>query len=761
MHLIPNPGEYVNCTERRECKDLLQDDTSVCVCVHLWFLLLEGRRSDNDMTHDQPAFTNRLIHEHSLYLQQHAHNPVDWYPWGEEALQTARQQDKPILLSIGYSACHWCHVMEHESFEDPATAEIMNRHFINIKVDREERPDLDELYMAAIVAMTGQGGWPLNVFLFPDDGTPFYGGTYFPPEDKAARYNMPGFKQILQAIAEAYTTRRDELRTAGQQIVEHLQQRTASLSRTAYNVFTLSEEILDSAFAVLQRDYDYEHGGFGKAPKFPQPMILEFLVRYVNRTGNDDARRMVTQTLHAMAEGGMYDHVGGGFHRYSVDQNWMTPHFEKMLYDNALLARIYTIMYQITKETFHGQVAEETLDYMAVEMTHPEGGFYSTQDADSDGKEGAFFVWTPDEFRAALGRHTEVCTKIFGVTEEGNFEGSNILHRTRPLEEISEETDISVYDLETIIYEAKYRLYTKRKKRTRPGRDEKVITAWNGMAMRTFADAFSAFNRPDFLQIAQRNAKFMLENLRRDDGRVLRCWTDPATLQDADNATSRDLPGYLEDYAQFADGLLALYTADGNPRWLRESIAIADAMLNLFWDDDIEGFYNTAHDHETLVVRPRSVDDNATPSGNSVAVDVLLRLAVITGNETYRQRADTVLNNLLPAMRQMPMAFGRLLCAADFAVAPIREVVLAGEVMDIDIGLFRLITLQPYRPYTVVAYVWTDDYFGQPADDPLRELPLLRGRGPINNLATAYVCEGYACKQPVTDVDDLKKQLNS
>jgi uncharacterized protein YyaL (SSP411 family) len=694
-----------------------------------------------------PIHTNRLINETSPYLLQHAHNPVDWYPWGEEALTKARTEDKPILISVGYSACHWCHVMEDESFADPDTAALMNELFVNIKVDREERPDLDSIYMTAVQAMTGQGGWPLNVFLLPD-GTPFYGGTYFPPDEKAARYRMPSFKQLLLSIAEAYRTRRDELVQAGQELIGHIQQLNEASNIGEFR-FPPRAEVLDNAFQGLARNFDQRNGGFGGAPKFPQPMTLEFLLRYHVRTGNAEALHMLEHTLRKMALGGIYDQIGGGFHRYSVDDHWLVPHFEKMLYDNALLARMYVEIYQVTGDSFYARIADETLVYLAREMLHPAGGFYSTQDADSEPRpgarkeEGAFFVWTTDEVREALGENAALFCTAFDVSRQGNFEGRTILHMPRPLAEIARVTGAPPDRLEEAINRGRATLFAAREHRPNPHRDEKVLTVWNGMALRALAAAAMAFGEDKYLALAQRNADFLLNNLRRSDGRLLRSWKDGKAA----------LLGYLEDYALLADGLLALYSADGNPRWLRETIALADAMLTLFWDDNLGGFYDTASDHETLVTRPRDVGDNATPAGNSVAVEVFLRLAALTGDETYRTRAEQVLNSLTAMMVRMPAGFGRLLCAADFAEARVKEAALVGDPAAADMRTLLDVVQRPYRPYVVLAQL-------QPGDTLAPSLtPLLQERTMIEGKATAYVCEGFACKLPVTDAAALQSQL--
>ena len=689
-------------------------------------------------------YTNRLIDATSPYLVQHAHNPVDWYPWGEEALAKARAEDKPILLSVGYAACHWCHVMERESFEDEATARIMNEHFVSVKVDREERPDIDNIYMTAVQAMTGGGGWPMTVFLTPE-GVPFYGGTYFPPEP---RQRMPSFSQVLLGIADAYANRRDELLRAGTELLEHMRQ--ASASRLADG--QLSPELLDDAYATLHGQFDQTYGGFGRAPKFPQPTTLEFLLRYARRTGAQLAWEMLHTTLRAMAEGGMYDQLGGGFHRYSVDEQWLVPHFEKMLYDNALLARVYTEMFQATGEPFYRRIAEATLDYIARELRHPDGGFYSTQDADSlvpelgHKEEGAFFVWTPDELREVLGADALLFGQVFGVTARGNFEGKNILHVQRRPADVARVTGMPPERVEALIARASGKLLEARARRPKPDLDDKVLTAWNGMALRAFALAARAFGRDDYRTIAEQNGEFVLRALRDANGQLLRAWKD---------GSAGHVPGFLEDHALLADGLLALYEATFEPRWLGECRALAETMLARFWDDSIAGFYDTAADHEALVVRPRDTGDNATPAGNSAAADVLLRLAIIFDQPLYRQRAETILANLAPFLARYPTGFGRYLAAAEFALGTPHEIALVGEPAAPDTAALCQVIFGAFRPNTVVL-------LARPAEPaPAVASPLLADRAQVGGRATAYVCQNYACRLPVTDPAALAAQLDA
>src|SRR5215213_5399398 len=556
--------------------------------------------------------TNRLASETSPYLLQHAENPVDWYPWSEEALARAREEDKPILVSIGYSACHWCHVMEHESFENPEIAAKMNDLFINIKVDREERPDLDAIYMTAVQALTGHGGWPLNVFVTPD-GVPFYGGTYWPPED---RMGLAGFTKVLEAVSDAYQNRREEVLENAEQIREYLTKATEATPRAD----DLKPAILDEALRGQSRSFDGENGGFGGAPKFPQPATLEFLAKYYRRTDDDRAAKMLRLTLDKMAAGGMYDQIGGGFHRYAVDAVWLVPHFEKMLYDNAQLVRVYLDAYRAFGDENYRRVVTETLDYVVREMTGPEGGFYSTQDADSEGEEGKFYVWSPTEIAEVLGPDdARVVARYYGVTPGGNFEGHSIFNVPRPPAAVANELGISVDRLTDVVASARPKLYAAREQRVHPGRDEKALTSWNGMMLRAFAEASRTLSRADYRDVARRNAEFLLSKLRRD-GRLLHTYKDGQAK----------LNGYLEDYANLIDGLIALYEATFERRWIEEAISLTNTMVAEFTDAEGIGFYDTGASHETLVSRPRELHDGATPSGNSVAISVLLKLAVMT-----------------------------------------------------------------------------------------------------------------------------------
>jgi uncharacterized protein YyaL (SSP411 family) len=667
---------------------------------------------------------NRLARETSPYLLQHAHNPVDWYPWGEEAFARARAEDKPIILSVGYSACHWCHVMERESFENPEIAAIMNRHFVSVKVDREERPDVDQIYMQAVQSMTGHGGWPLTCFLTPE-GEPFYGGTYYPPVE---RHGLPAFPRLLQALAEAWATRRGELMTSAQKIGEALGQS----ERLRASTELLTDEILFSAFQALSAQFDETEGGLGGAPKFPQPMIWEFLMRFWRRAKNPRARQMVHTTLTMMARGGMYDQVGGGFHRYSVDPHWLVPHFEKMLYDNAQLASLYLHGWLAFGDPECRRVSEETLDYLLREMADPAGGFYSATDADSEGHEGKFFVWSPEELREVLGKDdAEYAARYWGVDRGPNFEGKSILY-------VAGEPDPER------IAPIRTKLYAARERRVHPGRDDKVLAAWNGLACRAFAEAGRALGRADYVAAAVKNAEFVLTALR-SSGRLLRTW----------KAGAAKLKSYLEDYAMVAAALVELYEATFDRRWLDEGRGLAEEMLRLFWDEKLEGFYDTGSDHERLIVRPRNLFDNAVPCGSSVAIETLFRLAVLTGESRYESAALKALRPMADLMTRYASGFGRFLCALDFHLGPVVEIALIAPPGGSGLAPLAVEAFGRYLPNRVVA--------GMVAGDPksAEGIPLLQNREAVGGKATAYVCRNYACELPVTDRAALAHQLDA
>lgn len=680
---------------------------------------------------------NRLQNETSPYLLQHAHNPVEWYPWGEEALTKSRDENKPILLSIGYSACHWCHVMERECFENEEIAALMNANFVNIKVDREERPDLDQIYMNAVQLMLGHGGWPLTVFLTPDL-VPFYGGTYFPPED---RFNLPGFPRVIGGVADAYRTRPDEIVETTTNFLNELRRMNVAHESNE----PLNTQLLDAAHSALTRTYDKRHGGFGGAPKFPASMNLEFLLRVHLRTGDAAALDIVTHTCRQMAEGGLYDQLGGGFHRYSTDAHWLVPHFEKMLYDNALLSRLYLHAYQVTGDEFFRRVAEETFDYVAREMTDEGGAFYSTQDADSEGVEGKFFVWTTQEIDELLGEADgRIVSAYYGATAAGNFEEKNILNVPRPAQTVAAELNLSIERLLEIVERSRPLLYAARERRIKPGRDEKAIAAWNGMMLTSFAEASSVLERADYRRIAERNADFILNTLRRD-GALLHVYKDGQAKHH----------GYLDDYACVASGLLSLYEATGAMRWLRECLSLAEQMCEEFWDDAEGGFFYTSTKGERLIVRNKDFMDNATPGGNSVAAELLLRLAHLTENQEYQRRAVNVFRLLRDQMARYPSAFGYLLGALDLHLSTPKEIVIVGQPAADDSRALLREVWKRYLPNKVVAQSAENDV------DASSVVPLLRDRPMLGGRATAYVCENYSCLQPVTAPAELAAQLDA
>ncbi|MCP4166779.1 MAG: thioredoxin domain-containing protein [Chloroflexi bacterium] len=682
--------------------------------------------------------TNRLKQATSPYLQQHAENPVDWYEWGSEALARAQEEDKPIFLSVGYAACHWCHVMAHESFEDTETAAILNGNFINIKVDREERPDIDAIYMDAVVALTGQGGWPMSVFLTPS-GRPFYGGTYFPPAD---RYGMPSFRRLLDSIIDAWEKRRDKVDESAAQITDSLDRNSQLLPDSG----SLTTDILDAAFATLYQHYDDANGGFGSQPKFPQAMTLEFLLRQHVRTGNPAPLAMVTHTLRVMANGGLYDQLGGGFHRYSTDAQWLVPHFEKMLYDNALLARVYLYTWQVTGDTFYKKIVEETLDYILREMTHPQGGFYSTQDADSEGVEGKFFVWQPAEVKAVLGQDEgALFCRFFDVSESGNFEGNNILHIEQDVDTFASEAGMTSAALQAILDQGKVSLFTVREQRIKPGRDEKVLSAWNGLMMRAMAEAGAALQRRDYLEAAVRNAEFIQQEMMDERGRLNRSWKDgQATLN-----------GYLEDYSNVAEGMVSLFQATLDVRWLWQADKLMSVVDAHFWDDETGAAFQTSDDHEQLIVRRKEFLDNAEPSGNSAYATAAMRLGRLLDNQAYAERALEIFSFMRQPMTTQPSGFGHLLSALDFYLRPSREVVIIGEMDDPNTLALRQTVYGRWLPDTIVT--------GTPPGDSetVQCIPLLRDRTLVGGKAAAYVCHNFACKLPVTTPAELKTQLES
>jgi uncharacterized protein len=667
---------------------------------------------------------NQLAGETSPYLLQHAGNPVDWRPWGEEAFALARSLDRPVLLSIGYSACHWCHVMERESFEDEATAQLMNDHFVSIKVDREERPDVDGLYMSAVVAQTGQGGWPMTVFLLPD-GRPFYGGTYFPPE---ARGGLPSFRQVLEGIDEAYRDRRELVEHQAAEMAASLQE--GRLGRPPAD-FQLKEATLLDALLTLRGQHDERNGGFGRAPKFPPHSVLTFLLRMHRRSGSEEALAMALRTLRRMADGGIRDQLGGGFHRYAVDAIWLVPHFEQMLYDNALLARSYLAAWQVTGDAQWREVAEGILDYLLRELALEHGGFASAQDADTDGVEGATFTWTPAQLRAVLSPdNAELAEKTWGVTEEGNFEGATVLSVVSQPEDDADRERLA---------RVRETLLAARAARPQPALDDKALASWNGMALAALAEGARLCRRPDLLEAAERCAAFLLGPLSQPGGDLWR----------THRAGRSQVPGFLDDYAQVAVGLHELYLSTRDGRYLAESRRLALLAIERFGAPD-GAFYDTAHDAEQLVARPREFDDNPTPSGNSTLAGLLVRLGRTYGEPELERRAHAVAEQVGPLLARAPQGFGHLLGVCDALLSPPREAAVVGAPDDPATAELAQSLLDPYEPDLAVA-------FGDGADG--LGIPLLEGRGLVNGGAAVYVCSGFVCAAPATDAHMVRTAL--
>jgi uncharacterized protein YyaL (SSP411 family) len=694
---------------------------------------------------------NKLSNSTSPYLLQHAHNPVDWHPWGDEALRKARIENKPIFLSIGYAACHWCHVMAHESFEDPETAAFMNEHFVNIKVDREERPDLDNIYMQATTAMTGSGGWPMSVFLTPDL-KPFYTGTYFPPMQ---RYNMPSFKDVLNGIAKAWKEEPDKIAQVGDQVSGHLQQ-TLNISQRSETVFT--QETLDTAVRSLIESYDWGYGGWGAAPKFPQPMTIEFLLRRAlyptpspSGTGESEALKPAVHALRAMARGGMYDVVGGGFSRYSVDNFWRVPHFEKMLYDNAQLARAYLHAWQITKDPLFKQIVIETLDFIEREMTHSDGGFYSSLDADSEGEEGKFYVWTLEEIRGVLKEDTEFFEAAYGITSRGNWEGKTVLQRVLDDASLAARSPgpsartgkLTPESVRAKLADNHSKLLAARTSRVRPGTDDKVLTAWNGLMLATIAEASRVLEEADlqkrFTLLATRNADFLLNSLRAN-GKLRRSWREGKVTNEV----------FLEDYAALILGLIELYQTDFDNKWFISAQELTDEMIELF-NDPSAGFFDTPKDSEELLLRPKDIQDNATPSGNALACEALLKLAAFSDHGTYRDLAEKSMSMVTEAALRYPTSFARWLSDADFSLSNVKQVAVLYEVSQDSARELIHVARSTYKPNMIIAA----STYPPPSEAP----PLLMERPLKDAQATVYVCEGFVCKYPVTTISELQSLL--
>jgi uncharacterized protein YyaL (SSP411 family) len=677
-----------------------------------------------------PPQANHLAKETSPYLLQHAHNPVDWYPWGEKALEKAHSEDKPILLSIGYSACHWCHVMAHESFEDAETAEIMNREFVCVKVDREERPEVDAIYMSAVQALTGSGGWPLTVALTPA-GKPFFGGTYFPPQD---RYGQPGFKRVLLALAGAWKQRREEVLTSADEIGEHLAKLTSVRAEGP-----LQPEVLEQALGALQKSFDARHGGFGGAPKFPPHGVLEFLLR----CKEPEALKVAESTLEPMAKGGIYDQLGGGFARYSTDERWLVPHFEKMLYDSAQLLRCYAEAYQRTGKPLYKRVAQEALDWARREMLSPEGGFYSALDADSEGAEGKFYLWDEAEIDTLLGEEAKLAKFYYGVSSAGNFEGRNILHVPHEMEAVAQRFGLTVKELESKLSDIRRKLFEAREKRAKPGLDDKILCSQNGLMLEALAAAGRILGREDYLELARANARFIRRAMYHE-GRLWHSY----------KGGQAKVPGLLEDYACLGLGLLALYRATFESEWFLWALELAEVIIQHF-RDPAGGFFSTADDAETLITRPKEFFDAGTPSDNGAAAELLLSLARYTDSREWEELAAGAIRPMAQALSEQPTGFGTLLCALEQLLSSPREIALFGDQGGADTAALLGVVNAHFLPFAAVALVARED-------DPLiAKLPFLQGRGRIDGKATAYVCESGACRLPAVSAKELREQLEA
>jgi uncharacterized protein YyaL (SSP411 family) len=681
---------------------------------------------------------NALISEKSPYLLQHAHNPVNWFPWGKEALSRARNQDKPIFLSIGYSTCHWCHVMARESFENIQTADILNENFICIKVDREERPDLDEIYMKSVQMLAGTGGWPLSVFLTPDK-IPFYGGTYFPPEP---RHGLPAFNDLLQTIIQTWRNNRDQILQNSRQILQLLN--NSYLHKPEIRTEAISSDLLDNAYEQLILQFDSDHGGFStdirsglvKIPKFPQPGFLSFLLRYYHRTEEKSALKMVEKTLYAMAEGGIFDHLGGGFHRYSTDNQWVIPHFEKMLYDNALLSRVYFEAYQITGDSFFSQIGKETLDWVIREMSSPDGGFYSAMDADSEGTEGAFYVWSPAEITSVLGtKQSEIIFQYYGITQQGNFEGgSSVLHITKPVSNV-DNPDAAIKAMQLLL--------NARNQRVRPAIDDKIITGLNGLMISAFAAGYQVLHDKRFLEAATSAARFIFDNLLTE-AQLFRRYRDGEAA----------IPANLQDYAFFIAALLDLYEASFNPQWIKKAIQLNEAMIEMFRDKADGGFYFNASGETELIVSIKEAYDGPTPSGNSIAAQNLLRLAAITGNEDLTTYAEKIFLAFGEQLELNPLAHTQMLCGVDFYLSsPLQIVIVSQSGKDAEAFLTEINS--HFMPNRILIVIESD----VAADELSDIIPLIKNRVAIQGNPTVYICENFACKTPVTDLEDLREAL--
>ncbi|TET71721.1 MAG: thioredoxin domain-containing protein [Candidatus Aminicenantes bacterium] len=694
----------------------------------------------NDSSSDRENGHNRLVFEKSPYLLQHADNPVDWYPWGEEAFLKAKKEDKPVFLSIGYSACHWCQVMERESFEDEEVAQLMNKYFVAVKVDREERPDIDNIYMTVCQYMTGSGGWPLTIIMTPDK-EPFFAGTYFP---KQAKFGRPGLIETLNQIASLWEKDRARVLKVGNEVTQTVQ--NISLSPMSGD---LTKENLKQAYQKFQDSFDETHGGFGRAPKFPSAHNLSLLLRWWKRSGEEKALKMVEKTLDAMWKGGMYDHLGFGFHRYSTDSRWLVPHFEKMLYDQAMLAIAYVEAYQATGKAQYAEVAREIFIYVLRDMTSPEGAFYSSENADSEGEEGKFYVWTQDEIKAILGEEQgDLFCKFYGVTKKGNLEGSkSVLHISRSLEEFARNEGMAPDELKKILEQSRQKLFAAREKRIHPSKDDKILTDWNGLMIVAFSKGAQALNEPEYADAARKAADFLLKELRRKDGRLLHRYREGEAA----------LPGYVDDYAFLVWGLIDLYETTFEARYLQEALTLTDDMLKLFWDEKEGGLYFTGDDNEKLISRMKDVYDGAIPSGNSVASLNLLRLGRITMRQELEEKAEQAIESFGKTISRSPTGFSQFLIALDFAVGPTKEIVIAGDLHQEDTNLMLHAVRRRFLPGKVLI-LHPEGEDGKAIE---KIVPFVKHQNEINGKATAYVCESYTCKAPTTDLAKMISFIES
>ncbi|EFK08668.1 conserved hypothetical protein [delta proteobacterium NaphS2] len=683
---------------------------------------------------------NALIHEKSPYLLQHAENPVDWYPWGKGAFLKAKNEDKPVFLSVGYATCHWCHVMAHESFEDPETARILNDHYVSIKVDREERPDLDKIYMSVCQALTGRGGWPLSVFLTPER-IPFFAGTYFP---KIGHQGLIGFPELLLKLGKLWKEDRERLLTAGDEITEHL--RNSELGGSVEK--SLDMEVLNKAGVQLSRSFDPRWGGFGGAPKFPSPHQLTFLLRRHVRSKNARDLEMVEKTLQSMRRGGLFDHIGYGFHRYSVDEKWFAPHFEKMLYDQALLAMAYTEAYQVTGKSFYARVAREIFTYVLRDMTSPEGGFYSAEDADSEGVEGLFYLWTPKEVQEILGTESaDLFCDYFDIRERGNFEeGRSIPHMREPLSTFAEGRNMGVKRLVSLLRQGREKLFSARQKRIHPLKDDKILTSWNGLMITALFKGYRALGDAAYVTAAQNSLQFILNTLRKEDGCLIRRYREGETAH----------AGYLDDYAFLVWALIEGYESTFNPNHLKTAMVLTHTMLDLFWDSENGGFFFTGRENETLIARSRDAQDGAIPSGNSVAALTLLQLGRLTGDTSFEEKANALMQAFSGQMDAYPSAHTQMLQALDFVIGPTQEVVIAGTRHDRNTDVMLKVIQQNFLPRQVALLVSSNEERERVAG----LAPYVKEMVPVEGKATAYICRRHACQAPVTDPEAMEKALN-